>query len=69
METETGVPQDSRHSNISAGYTYLGQFIDHDITLDRDTGLDPTDVVEPESVTNFRTPALDLDSVYLDGPG
>ena len=45
METETGVPQDSRDSNIPAGYTYLGQFIDHDITLDRDTVLDQTDVV------------------------
>ena len=68
METETGAPQDNRDSNIPAGYTYLGQFIDHDVTLDRDTVLDPTDIVEPENITNFRTPALDLDSVYLDGP-
>ncbi|MEE9413144.1 MAG: heme peroxidase family protein [Methylococcales bacterium] len=68
METESGDPEDERDSNIPAGYTYLGQFIDHDITLDRETPLNPIDIVEPGDVTNFRTPALDLDSVYLDGP-
>ncbi len=68
MESEVGTPADGRDSNIPAGYTYLGQFIDHDITLDRDTALDPTGTVEPETITNFRTPSLDLDSLYLDGP-
>ncbi|NJR57188.1 MAG: hypothetical protein HC768_23305 [Acaryochloris sp. CRU_2_0] len=36
METER--PEDTTNnldSKIPAGYTYLGQFIDHDITLDR----------------------------------
>ncbi len=53
--------------NIPAGYTYLGQFVDHDITLDT-TPLDQQRA-DPKATTNFRTPALDLDSVYGDGPG
>ena len=31
METEDGDTNDDRDSNIPAGYTYLVQFIDHDI--------------------------------------
>jgi hypothetical protein len=53
--------------NIPAGYTYLGQFIDHDITLDT-TPLEQQKA-DPLATTNFRTPALDLDSLYGDGPG
>ena len=68
METETGDPNDDRESNIPAGYTYLGQFIDHDITLDRDTELTVEGEVDPNKIENFRTPSLDLDSLYLDGP-
>jgi hypothetical protein len=57
-------PVQSRAPNprIAAGFTYLGQFIDHDITFDptprREAKVDPT------AVANFRTPRLDLDSVY-----
>lgn len=51
---------------VPAGYTYLGQFIDHDITLD----LTPINArkVDPLALQNFRTPAIDLDSVYGLGP-
>ncbi|MEB2846974.1 heme peroxidase [Rhizobiales bacterium RZME27] len=59
-------PKGDNH-NIPAGYTYLGQFIDHDITLDT-TPLDQQ-MADPKATTNFRTPALDLDSLYGDGPG
>jgi Animal haem peroxidase len=51
---------------IPAGFTYLGQFIDHDITFDPTSKLDR--VVDPEAVVNFRTPRLDLDSLYGSGP-
>lgn len=51
---------------VPAGYTYLGQFIDHDITLDT-TALQETRV-DPLAVTNFRTPMLELDSLYGLGP-
>ena len=54
------------HPSLPAGYTYLGQFIDHDITFD------PTSLrevqVDPLALRNFRTPALDLDSLYGGGP-
>lgn len=67
METEKK-PKDDRDSDIPAGYTYLGQFIDHDITLDRDTKLTEGGEVEPVDINNFCTPSLDLDSLYLGGP-
>ncbi|MCF6369815.1 peroxidase family protein [Rhizobium halophilum] len=54
------------NQKIPAGYTYLGQFIDHDITLDT-TPLDQQKA-DPKATQNFRTPALDLDSLYGDGP-
>lgn len=53
-------------SNTPAGFTYLGQFIIHDLSFD------PTSMKERESdveqLWNFRTPALDLDSIYGGGP-
>jgi hypothetical protein len=56
----------SDNTDIPAGFTYLGQFIDHDITFDPMSKLDrPND---PRTLVNFRTPRLDLDSVYGSGP-
>ena len=40
---------------IPAGYTYLGQFIDHDITFDPASSLQKRN--DPEALVNFRTPA------------
>ena len=51
---------------IPAGFTYLGQFIDHDITFDPNSQLDRLN--DPLALTNFRSPRLDLDSVYGSGP-
>jgi Animal haem peroxidase len=63
-----GEPNDKAgDSTIPAGFTYLGQFIDHDVTLDT-TSLSEK-IEDPDGVENFRTPALDLDSVYGLGPG
>lgn len=56
----------SDNPNIPAGFTYLGQFIDHDITLDL-TSLGEKEK-DPLGVENFRTPSLDLDSIYGLGP-
>jgi hypothetical protein len=50
----------------TAGTTFMGQFMDHDMTFDLTSALGvPT---EPEDSPNARTPALDLDSVYSGGP-
>jgi hypothetical protein len=51
---------------ISAGYTYLGQFIDHDLTFDPASSLQKEN--DPDALVNFRTPRFDLDSVYGRGP-
>jgi hypothetical protein len=51
---------------MTAGMTFLGQFLDHDITLDLTSRLGVSQ--DPTSVRNFRTPAFELDSVYGSGP-
>jgi len=58
---------DAEESGIPALYTYFGQFIDHDITFDPMTTL--IQHSDPDALTDFRTPALDLDNVYGRGPG
>jgi hypothetical protein len=49
-----------------AGATFMGQFIDHDLTLDTTSELAVQQ--QPEKTVNFRTPYFDLDSVYGSGP-
>ena len=70
MVEEPGVPNDDVHLNTSprlfAGFTFIGQFIDHDITFDN-TPLD-LQLADPDATVNFRTPRYDLDSVYGRGP-
>ena len=53
-------------SIMPAAYTFFGQFIDHDITLDT-TPLSSADI-DPNRLHNFRTPRLDLDCLYGQGP-
>ncbi|MBP0483485.1 peroxidase family protein [Sagittula salina] len=50
-----------------AGIAFLGQFIDHDITLDATTKLGEF-AGAVTRIRNFRTPSLDLDCVYGNGP-
>ncbi|MEV4432869.1 heme peroxidase family protein [Streptomyces sp. NPDC049555] len=57
---------DGLDGRIPAGYTYLGQFIDHDITFDPTSSLQRQN--DPDALVNFRTPCFDLDSVYGRGP-
>jgi hypothetical protein len=54
--------------DVPAGYTYLGQFIDHDLTFDR-TDVQLGDDVTPAELVQGRSPRLDLDSLYGVGPG
>ena len=62
------VPQpDSADPSIPAGFTYLGQFVDHDLTMDR-TGTQLGEEVNLDDLVQGRSPALDLDSVYGRGP-
>lgn len=71
---------------VPAGYTYFGQFIDHDLTFDSTSTLDSrfkenkaseqphlskeekAAKENPTLPSNLRTPRLDLDCLYGDGP-
>ena len=69
MVEDQTVP-DGNHLNTSpvlfAGFTFIGQFIDHDITFDT-TPLN-LQLADPDATVNFRTARYDLDSVYRGGP-
>lgn len=56
-------PDNNTHT---AGTTFFGQFLDHDMTFDQTSRLGV--VLEPTETPNARTPGLDLDSVYGAGP-
>ncbi|MET0326535.1 MAG: peroxidase family protein [Ilumatobacteraceae bacterium] len=57
---------DPGNATLPAGYTYFGQFVDHDITFDPASSLVRQN--DPNKLLNFRTPRLDLDCVYGRGP-
>jgi Animal haem peroxidase len=59
-------PNQGDNPGIPAGYTYFGQFVDHDITFDPASSLQRWN--DPSALHNFRTPRFDLDSVYGEGP-
>ncbi|MFB6195265.1 MAG: heme peroxidase family protein [Haloplanus sp.] len=63
---ESAADRSVADASIPAGFVFLGQFIDHDITLDPLSSLSRQ--VDPAAIRNFRTPRLDLDSVYGSGP-
>ena len=54
-------------SQIPAGFTYLGQFIDHDLTFDK-TEVTLGERISPTLLLQARSPSLDLDSLYGAGP-
>src|SRR4051812_29718011 len=58
---------DPEEGGVPSLYTYLGQFVDHDITFDPASSLQKQN--DPEALVDFRTPAFDLDNVYGRGPG
>lgn len=57
---------DEENAGVSAGFTYLGQFIDHDLTFDPSSSLMKAN--DPDGLVDFRTPRFDLDCVYGRGP-
>jgi hypothetical protein len=70
MVEDQTIPDDQNLNTsprLFAGFTFIGQFIDHDITFDN-TPLD-LQQADPDARVNFRTPRYDLDAVYGRGPG
>ena len=57
---------DEENPFTPAGYTYLGQFVDHDLTFD--TMSDLADLNSFALVADARTPRFDLDNIYGAGP-
>jgi hypothetical protein len=75
LDKELGVPDDDENTavlpgseelRLPAGYTYFGQFVDHDITFDPVSSL--TRQNDPDGLVDYRTPRFDLDSLYGRGP-
>jgi hypothetical protein len=56
-------PNNTSHT---AGTTFMGQFMDHDMTFDTTSQLGAR--TEPRRTRNARDPAFNLDSVYGEGP-
>ena len=61
-------PDEDENPNprLAAGFTYFGQFVDHDLTFDPASSLEQQN--DPDALVDFRTPRFDLDSVYGRGP-
>ena len=59
---------DESHDSMTmpAGFTFLAQFLDHDLDFDPTSSIERQ--ADPNAITNFRTPSLDLDNVYAAGP-
>ena len=71
---DTGGQAGGGNSRVPAAYTYFGQFVDHDVTLETvsatlpellDPDLEPLRRTEiRDNIRNARTATLELDSVY-----
>lgn len=59
-------PNNADNPEMTAGITFIGQFLDHDVTFDRRSALNTN--ANPNRTLNFRTAAFDLDHVYGRGP-
>ena len=62
-DTASNTPDGEENLAVPAGYTYLGQFIDHDLTFDTTSSFN-----SPSDPSNLRTPRFDLDNIYGSGP-
>lgn len=69
MHKDTADPNNdpAADSNLPAGYTYLGQFITHDITFDKTVNIADGEL-DAKQIRQGRTPSLELDSLYGMGP-
>lgn len=59
-------PNNGDNPDMTAGLTFVGQFLDHDITFDRRSEI--AALADPARTRNFRSAAFDLDHLYGEGP-
>mgnify|MGYP001291719961 CR=1 FL=1 len=57
---------DQTNPRLASGFTYFGQFIDHDLTFDVLSELGRYN--DPHEISDFRSPRLDMDNMYGSGP-
>jgi hypothetical protein len=62
---DPNLPVDDNPDGTPSGFTYIGQFLDHDLTLDA-TPLGEANI-NIDAMVNGRTARLDLDSMYGGG--
>ena len=58
--------KDQENPDVPAGFTFFGQFIDHNITFDALTRLG--EQAAPNGLTDMRPPRLDMSNLYNAGP-
>lgn len=65
-QTPLGAADDGAHGSLPAAYTYLGQFVAHDLSM----GVPSPSMAagDPAGSIGLRRPALNLDSLYGGGP-
>src|SRR5262249_23419991 len=67
--TQEGKPDPEEDPDITAAYTYLGQFTDHDLTFDPTSRLrEALTGQELDALADFRTPGFDVDNLTGRGP-
>ena len=64
-DCDTDVDEDGSLGHEAAGWPFFGQFVAHDITADRSTIRHD---VDSSALTNARSPQLNLECLYGDGP-
>jgi hypothetical protein len=62
-EDQSPIPPHCRLNPPPAGYTYFGQFVDHNLTED-DTAIRDAGKREPWETVNYRGPWLNLSGIY-----
>lgn len=68
--SQTRIPDAKRRSPLAAGYTYFGQFIDHDLTLDETPFNIAVALASiPAQTINGADGRLNLNQIYGEGPG
>ncbi len=66
QKDQNDASNENPNPQLTSGFTFVGQFVDHDITFD--TTLLSDQQSDPYATTNFRTPRYDLDAIYGQGP-
>jgi hypothetical protein len=68
VDPMSDLPDEQENPFVPAGYTYFGQFVDHDLTFDTRSTLQTITSGLSSFPDDERTPRLDMDCLYGLGP-